>query len=132
MTMKCVTCGRLTEFLEEGLCRACWDAECGEDKTVPVTINTPLCKFCRSAKTIRYGHYLNYPRYFCKACGSKFSDNGAMPYSQYASYIIRYALRAGTSGMSLNQIRQEIHGRYGLEPSSSTVHRWLHKYMKGV
>ncbi|MFC2033484.1 hypothetical protein ACFLUB_03075 [Chloroflexota bacterium] len=86
------------------------------------------CKFCGSPHIIRYGHYRNMQRWWCKDCQRKFADNDALPdmrtpYEQVASTLSMYY-----EGMSLNAIRRHLNQMHQNYPSDSTVYEWIVRF----
>jgi len=88
------------------------------------------CKFCGSRHIVRYGHYHQRQRWFCKACKRKFADNEAPPKMKTPAIQIASALSMFYEGMSLNGIRRHLEQTYHSYPSDSTVYRWIVKYTK--
>ena len=88
------------------------------------------CKFCGSRRIVRYGHWQNQQRWWCKDCKRKFADNDAPPNMKTPSVQIASALSMFYEGMSLNAIRRHLEQTYNNCPSDSTVYGWVSKYTK--
>lgn len=88
------------------------------------------CKFCGSKRIVRYGHYQNVQRWYCKDCKRKFVDNDAPPKMKTPAVQIASALSTFYEGMSLNAIRRHLEQTYKNYPSDSTVYAWIVKYTK--
>jgi len=50
------------------------------------------CKFCGSRRIVRYGHWQNMQRWWCKDCKRKFADNDAPPKMKTPTVQIASAL----------------------------------------
>lgn len=88
------------------------------------------CKFCGSRRIVRYGHWQNQQRWWCKDCKRKFADNDAPPKMKTPSVQIASAINMFYEGMSLNAIRRHLNQTYNNYPSDSTVYYWITKYTK--
>jgi len=88
------------------------------------------CKFCGSRNVIRYGHYRNIQRFFCKDCKRKFADNDALPNMQTPIDQIGAAIGMYYEGQSLNKVCRLLTQIYHSYPSDSTVYRWIAKFTK--
>jgi len=88
------------------------------------------CKFCGSRHIVRYGHYQQRQRWFCKDCKRKFADNDAPPNMKTPTVQIASALSMFYEGMSLNAIRRHLEQTYHSYPSDSSVYGWIVKYTK--
>jgi len=88
------------------------------------------CKFCGSRRIVRYGHWQNMQRWWCKDCKRKFADNDAPEGMKTPTVQIASALSMFYEGMSLNAIRRNLDQTYNNYPSDSTVYGWITKYTK--
>ena len=88
------------------------------------------CKFCGSRHIVRYGHWQNMQRWWCKDCKRKFADNDAPEGMKTPSVQIASSLSMFYEGMSLNAIRRNLDQTYNNYPSDSTVYGWIVKYTK--
>lgn len=89
-----------------------------------------ICKFCGSRNVIKYGHYRNIQRFFCKDCNRKFADNDALPNMQTPVDQIGAAISMFYEGQSLNKVCRLLTQIYRSYPSDSTVYRWVAKFTK--
>jgi len=89
-----------------------------------------VCKFCGSRNVIKYGHYRNIQRFFCKDCKRKFADNDALPNMQTPIDQIGAAIGMYYEGQSLNKVCRLLTQIYHSYPSDSTVYRWIAKFTK--
>lgn len=114
--------------------RATWQKiEEGIIKIVKEAVNLlppGKCKFCGSRRIVRYGHWQNMQRWWCKDCKRKFADNDAPPKMKTPTIQIASALATFYEGMSLNAIRRHLEQTYNNYPSDSTVYGWIVKYTK--
>ena len=88
------------------------------------------CKFCGSRNVIKYGHYRNIQRFFCKDCKRKFADNDSLPNMQTPIDQIGAAIGMYYEGQSLNKVCRLLTQIYHSYPSDSTVYRWIAKFTK--
>jgi putative transposase len=88
------------------------------------------CKFCGSRNVIRYGHYRNIQRFYCKDCHRKFADNDALPDMQTPIDQVGAAIGMFYEGQSLNKVCRLLSQIYHGYPSDSTVYRWVAKFTK--
>jgi putative transposase len=88
------------------------------------------CKHCGSMKVVRYGHYHNIPRWWCKECRRKFADNKAPPGMKTPTDQIASALTMYYEGMGLKNIRQHLQQLYNSYPSDSTIYEWIERFTK--
>jgi transposase-like protein len=89
-----------------------------------------VCKFCGSRDVIRYGHYHQTQRFYCKDCKRKFADNDALPDMKTPIDQVGAAIGMYYEGQSLNSIRRLLTQIYHSYPSDSTVYRWVAKFTK--
>jgi transposase-like protein len=88
------------------------------------------CKYCGGHRVIRYGHYRNIQRFFCKDCRRKFADNDALPNMQTPVDQIGGAIGMFYEGQSLNKVCRLLTQIYHSYPSDSTVYRWVARFTK--
>ena len=72
------------------------------------------CKFCGAKSVVRYGHYRQVQRWWCKNCQRKFVDNAALPGMRTPTVQVASALSMFYNGMSfiyyLTRLRQNLAG----------------------
>jgi transposase-like protein len=83
------------------------------------------CKFCGSKKIVRYGHYRQVQRWWCKDCKRKFVRNEALPRMRIPIIQVASALSMYYEGMSLHGIRRNLIQTYKSYPSNSTIYQWV-------
>jgi transposase-like protein len=88
------------------------------------------CKYCGSRKIVRFGHYQNVQRWWCKECKRKFVHNKALPKMKTPIIQIASALSMFYEGMSLNAIRRQLEQTYRNYPSDSNVYTWVVRFTK--
>lgn len=88
------------------------------------------CKFCGSKRVVRYGHYQNVQRWWCKDCKRKFVYNDALPRMKTPIIQIASALSMYYEGMSLHGIRRNFEQTYRSYPSNSTIYEWVIRFTK--
>jgi putative transposase len=88
------------------------------------------CKYCGSKRVIKYGHYRNIQRFFCKDCKRKFADNDALPNMQTPIDQVGAAVAMFYEGQSLNSITRLLNQIYNAYPSDSTVYRWIDRFTR--
>ncbi len=86
------------------------------------------CKFCGSKRIVRYGHYQNVQRWWCKDCKRKFVHNDALPRMKTPIIQVASALSMFYEGLSLHGIRRNIEQTYRNYPSNSTIYDWVKKF----
>lgn len=86
------------------------------------------CKRCNSNNIIKYGHFKNMQRWWCKDCQRKFADNSALPGMRTPIDQIAQVLSMYYEGMSLKSIRRLLSQDYGNYPSDSTIWKWVYKF----
>lgn len=94
-------------------------------KTIP-----EVCKYCGSKHIVRYGHYQNVQRWWCKDCKRKFVHNDALPKMKTPIIQVASALSMFYEGMSLHGIRRNLEQTYRNYPSSSTIYEWVVRFTK--
>jgi putative transposase len=88
------------------------------------------CKYCGSKNLWLYGKYKESQRFYCRDCKRKFAGNFALPKMRSPVNQVGDALQSYFSGMSLNEIRQNIEQQHNYSPSVSTIYRWLDRFTK--
>jgi len=86
------------------------------------------CKFCGSRRIVRYGHYQNVQRWWCKDCKRKFVHNEALPRMKTPIIQVASALSMFYEGLSLHGIRRNLEQTYRNYPSNSTIYEWINKF----
>ena len=88
------------------------------------------CKYCGSKNLWLYGTYKGKQLFYCRDCKRKFTGNSALPKMRSAVSHVGDALHSYFSGMSLNEIKQNLEQQYNDSPSVSTIYRWLDRFIK--
>jgi len=111
---------QFTKMIESGV-RAGAEAV----KTIP-----EKCKFCGSRRIVRYGHYQNVQRWWCKDCKRKFVHNDALPKMKTPIIQVASALSMFYEGMSLSGICRNLEQTYNSHLSDAAVYYWIVKFTK--
>ena len=88
------------------------------------------CKYCGSKNLWLYGKYKGSQRFYCRDCRRKFAGNFALPKMRSPVNYVGDALHSYFSGMSLNEVKQNLEQQYNYSPSVSTIYRWLDRFTK--
>jgi putative transposase len=88
------------------------------------------CKYCGSKNLWLCGTYKGVQRFYCLDCKRKFAGNFALPKMRSPVTNVGDALQSYFSGMSLNEVKQNMEQRYHYSPSVSTIYRWLDRFIK--
>jgi putative transposase len=88
------------------------------------------CKYCGSKNLWLYGKYKGEQLFFCRDCKRKFAGNFALPKMRSPVTNVGDALQSYFSGMSLNEVKQNMEQQYNYSPSVSTIYRWLDRFIK--
>jgi len=88
------------------------------------------CKYCGSSNLWLYGTYKGQQLFYCRDCKRKFTGNSALPKMRSAVTHVADALHSYFSGMSLNEIKQNLEQQYNDSPSVSTIYRWLDRFIE--
>jgi putative transposase len=88
------------------------------------------CKYCGSKNLWLYGTYKGVQRFYCRDCKRKFAGNFALPKMRSPVTNVGDALQSYFSGMSLNEVKQNMEQQYHYSPSVSTIYRWLDRFIK--
>ncbi|MCP3682599.1 MAG: DDE-type integrase/transposase/recombinase [bacterium] len=92
--------------------------------------NKIKCKYCNSEATTKYGTYHGNPRYWCKVCKRKFTDNDALPKMKTNKRIIASALSCWYSGMPLDAIQRYLKQQFDIYFSESGIYNWVVRFSK--
>ena len=68
------------------------------------------CKYCGSNNLWLYGRYKESQRFYCRDCKRKFAGNFALPKMRSPVGHVGDALHSYFSGMSLNDVKQNLAG----------------------
>jgi putative transposase len=88
------------------------------------------CKYCGSKNLWLYGKYKGQQLFYCRDCKRKFAGNFALPKMRSPVTNVGDALQSYFSGMSLNEVKQNMEQQYHYSPSVSTIYRWLDRFIK--
>jgi transposase-like protein len=88
------------------------------------------CKYCGSKNLWLYGKYKGSQRFYCRDCKRKFAGNFALPKMRSPVSHVGDALQSYFSGMSLNEVKQNMEQQHNYSPSVSTIYRWLDRFIK--
>ena len=88
------------------------------------------CKYCGSKNLWLYGKYKGKQLFYCRDCKRKFTGNFALPKMRSPVRHVGDALQSYFSGMSLNEVKQNMEQQYNYSPSVSTIYRWLDRFIK--
>lgn len=115
---------RLERILDDMVVRAV--------RTVSPIVNAipEQCKYCGSRRIVRYGHYQNVQRWWCKDCKRKFVHNEALPKMKTPIIQVALALSEFYEGSSLKAITRNLGQTYGYTPTDAAVYYWIVKFTK--
>lgn len=88
------------------------------------------CKYCGSNNLWLYGKYKGSQRFYCRDCKRKFAGNFALPKMRSPVTNVGDALQSYFSGMSLNEVKQNMEQQHNYSPSVSTIYRWLDRFIE--
>lgn len=88
------------------------------------------CKFCGSRNIVRFGHYQNVQRWWCKDCKRKFVHNDALPRMRTPTIQVASALSMFYEGMSLHGITRNLEQTYRSYLSNATIYYWVVRFTK--
>jgi len=91
--------------------------------------DVPMCKFCQSTNTMKYGLKNKKQVYFCKDCNRRFVDNIDFENMKYDPRIIALTLDLYFKGVSLRKISEHLKQFYSLNISHKSVYNWIEKYV---
>lgn len=88
------------------------------------------CKYCGSQSVVKFGHYKETQRYWCKTCQRKFSANDRLFKAKSSVGQVSDALRDYYDGKSIATICRSIGDADQTkgQPSTKTVYMWIDKY----
>jgi transposase-like protein/DNA-directed RNA polymerase subunit RPC12/RpoP len=92
-----------------------------------IEYKTIQCKYCGSRNVIKYGHFKDRQKLWCKDCRHKFSDNDNSPHMKTPDIYIKSAIGLYWEGLSVNAIRRQMYQEYNYYPSASTIYEWVEK-----
>jgi transposase-like protein len=100
-------------------------------QTAPIIATYPeVCKFCSSEQIVRYGHYRQVQRWWCKDCKRKFVHNNAVSGMKYPAIQVASALSSFYEGMPIRGIRRNIKQTFGSYPQNATIYNWIQHFTK--
>lgn len=82
------------------------------------------CKYCGSARTIRYGRKQGVQVLKCKDCNHTFEDNGRLPKMRTPTPVIAARLKTYVDGLSHKRSGQNT----AVRRNKSTIWRWVRKF----
>lgn len=88
----------------------------------------PICKYCQSPDTIKFGKIKEVQYYFCKVCQRKFADNKAIPMMQTPTDQIASALNMYYEGLSLSEIRRNLIQQHKNYISRISAYNWVKRF----
>ena len=83
------------------------------------------CKGCGSTRVVRHGSYKGVQKWLCRDCGHVGIANGALPGMRIPAEVVAQAKALRERGLPFTEIREELGQRYGVRPSTSTLHGWF-------
>jgi transposase-like protein len=90
------------------------------------------CRFCASKMVVkdakRFNRYGEIQRYFCKACGKRFSFNLGFERMQASPEAITSAMQLYFTGESLRNVQKFLRLK-GVEVTHVAVYKWIGKYV---
>ncbi len=103
----------------------------GMRKAMPLVNEIPeKCKLCGSRNIVRFGHYKQIQRWWCKDCGRKFVNNDALPKMKTPVIQIALAMSEFYEGNSLQAICRNLHQTYNSYVTDAAVYYWITKFTK--
>jgi transposase-like protein len=100
-------------------------------QSAPIVATYPeMCKFCNSEQIVRYGHYRQIQRWWCKDCKRKFVHNNAISGMRYPTAQVASALSLFYEGVSIRGIRRNIKQTFGNYPQNATIYNWIQRFTK--
>ena len=88
------------------------------------------CKYCGSKNLWLYGKYKGSQRFYCRDCKQKFARNFALPKMRSTVSRVGDVLQSYFSGISLNEVKQNMERQYNYRPLVDTIYRWLDRFIK--
>ena len=86
------------------------------------------CKYCSSARIIRYGYSKGGRRVRCLDCGHTFIWANSLPFMRFSADVVASAIELSSNGHTLNAIRISLYSQYGITPSVSSIFRWINRF----
>lgn len=99
-------------------------------KVVKMVYETLKCKFCGSSHVVRFGHYKNIQRWWCKNCKRKFADNDALPKMKTPTEQVTLAMSGFYDGLSLNDIKRQIEQQYSTTITDAAIYYWITQFSR--
>jgi len=101
--------------------------------TEVIDVETPACRFCRSALVIRAGWRYNRSgkkrRFQCKACGKRFTVDDGFLRMRFKRGTVTAAIDLCQVSKSLREARDWLARHWHEWPRSHvSIWRWLHKF----
>ncbi|MBA7695297.1 hypothetical protein ES703_103920 [subsurface metagenome] len=96
-------------------------------KTIP-----EQCKFCGSRRIVRYGHYQQVQRWWCKDCKRKFVHNYALPRMKTPIIQVASALSSFYEGTPIRGIRRNIDQTFGNYPQNAAIYGWIQRFTQAA
>lgn len=87
-----------------------------------------ICTKCERSDVIKYGTRNGLQIYYCKSCGSRFTDNGAEPGRRLPAEHVGAAITMFYDGLSTDDVRRTIDVIHDYAPSTATVYEWVRDY----
>ncbi len=88
------------------------------------------CKLCGSENIIRFGHYREIQRWWCKDCRHKFADNDALPDMRTPIQDVAAAILMYYEGRSLNNIPRVMFQLHQVRITQASVCKWITRFSK--
>jgi transposase-like protein len=92
------------------------------------------CPKCKSRKIVyrgfRYNENSEKRLRLCKNCGRKFTEDDGFLRMRFDKKDILRAVQLKKRGYSLNDIKQELKSREGIDVSRWGISKWIRKYGK--
>ena len=88
------------------------------------------CKFCGSRHIVRYGHYQNIQRWWCKDCKRKFVHNEALPRMKTPIIQVASSLSSFYEGTPIRGIRRNIDQTFGNYPQNAAIYGWIQRFTR--
>ena len=86
------------------------------------------CKYCGSARIIRYGYSKGGRRVRCLECGHTFIWANSLPFMRFSTDVVASAIELCGNGHTLNAVRVSLYSQYGVTPSVSSIFRWKNRF----
>lgn len=90
-----------------------------------------VCPTCTPNTLIKYGVSKGGQIYYCKTCGKRFTDNGALPGRRVPPDQVGTAISLFYSGLSISEIARHLADIYEIPPpSKATIYEWATDYTR--